>query len=976
MTTQRLAEDRVTVTALLVSHEGARWLPAVLDGLDRQTRPPDRVVAVDTGSTDASPRLLRERLGDDSLLSAPATSSYGAAVAVGLSLLPPVRTVGDPGDPGDPGEGERTEEWVWLLHDDSAPAPDALDRLVAVVAASPSVDVLGPKLREWPSLRRLLEVGVTISGTGRRETGLERGEYDQGQHDRIRDVLAVNTAGMLVRRSVLESLGFDERLPLFGNDIDFGWRAARARHRTVVVPEAVVFHVEAAHREARRNPVGPARFRRAERSAALYTLLVNGSGWALPFTAVRLVLGSVVRALGLLLVRSPGHAVDETVAAVATLGRPWRLLAGRRHRRRTAMVPPRDVRHLLAPPWMPYRHGLDVLSDAAAAVVNRSGGTPGAHRAAAVSPGSGARGETGPVPAESENLPEDTGVLVRLLTSLVAWVFAALVVAALASARGLVGSGYLSGGALLPAPEGALDWWRLYLSSWHDIGTGSSAPAAPYVLPLAALGTLLLGKAWLLVDIVFLLAVPIAAIGAHRFLLRVTSSMSASLWGALAYGVLPVVSGSVQQGRLGTVAATLVLPWLAHAAIFLGPSHSDDRRRRAAWRTALWLALLTAFVPTAWLLAALVGAVALVSGLRGPGRARRMLGAVGTPLVATLVLLLPWTLATWSHQGATSWLFEAGLPAPRLTEALTRWDVALGRPAGSAPAWLSAGVLLAAVAALLRPDTRAAVLRAWVVLVAALAVTALLTAWTFSTPSAPAPQPLWLGFPLLVAQGAAITAAALAGTGIRHRLSGERFGWRQPIGVAVVLVAGLSPVVSLAWWVWSGSDGALDRGRVTAVPTYMTDAAAADPENGILVVRGSPARGFSYVLLRQPGLRIGDDSVLPSARDQAALTSYVENLASAPEATDVSRLSRLGVAYVYAPAPADVTLTGNLDGVSGTTAASATRPGARAWQLEPGAERTGLSRNPDGLRPWLLGLQGLAVLVVVVLAVPTRRSRR
>ena len=85
--------------------------------------------------------------------------------------------------------------------------------------------MLGPKLREWPSLRRLLEMGVTISGTGSRETGLERGEYDQGQHDRLRDVLAVNTAGMLVRRSVREEIGFDPALPLFGNDIDFGWRS-------------------------------------------------------------------------------------------------------------------------------------------------------------------------------------------------------------------------------------------------------------------------------------------------------------------------------------------------------------------------------------------------------------------------------------------------------------------------------------------------------------------------------------------------------------------------------------------------------------------------------------------------------------------------------------------------------------------------------------------------------------------------------
>ena len=97
-----------------------------------------------------------------------------------------------------------TSEWVWILHDDANPDPGALAALLAAAAADPEADVLGPKLREWPSLQRLLELGVTISGTGRRETGLERGEYDQGQHDEVREVLAVNTAGMLVRRSVLE----------------------------------------------------------------------------------------------------------------------------------------------------------------------------------------------------------------------------------------------------------------------------------------------------------------------------------------------------------------------------------------------------------------------------------------------------------------------------------------------------------------------------------------------------------------------------------------------------------------------------------------------------------------------------------------------------------------------------------------------------------------------------------------------------
>ena len=205
-----------SVAALLVSHDGARWLPAVIDGLRAQRSPVDRVVAIDTTSRDDSPELLREAFGE--VHTAPGSTSFPAAVALGLEQV-------------------RDCEWVWILHDDSNPDPGALEALLAAAAADPDADILGPKLREWPSLRRLLEIGVTISGTGRRETGLERGEYDQGQHDDVHTVLAVNTAGMLVRRSVLEKLGgFDQQLPIFGNDVDFGWRAAAAGHKTIVVP--------------------------------------------------------------------------------------------------------------------------------------------------------------------------------------------------------------------------------------------------------------------------------------------------------------------------------------------------------------------------------------------------------------------------------------------------------------------------------------------------------------------------------------------------------------------------------------------------------------------------------------------------------------------------------------------------------------------------------------------------------------------
>lgn len=339
-----------SVAVLLVSHDGARWLPVVVEGLRSQTHAPDHVVCVDTGSRDEGPDLLERSFG--AVRSLPSGTGFPEAVRVAAA------------EAGD-------VEWLWILHDDATPAPDALERLLAAAREHPEADLLGPKLREWPSLRRLLEVGVTISATGRRETGLERGEYDQGQHDDVRRVLAVHSAGLLVRRAVLEELGgFDDRLPLFGNDLDLGWRAAAAGRTTLVVPQAVVFHAEAAHRGVRRTALTGRHTHFHERRGALYTLLANTSSRLLPLLVVRLVLGTLLRVLGYLLVRSPGEALDELAALLAV--RPGVVRAARRERRARTGSPSPAVRGLLAPWWLPYRHGLDAVGDLVAAAGNQA----------------------------------------------------------------------------------------------------------------------------------------------------------------------------------------------------------------------------------------------------------------------------------------------------------------------------------------------------------------------------------------------------------------------------------------------------------------------------------------------------------------------------------------------------------------------------------------------------------------------------
>src|SRR3954464_11165211 len=254
---------RHVVTAVLVAHDGAAWLPETLAALQWQRRPPQRVVAVDTGSADDSRLILERELGASSVIDAPQTTGFGSAVALALDAYAGAPRAPMPGRPGD----AETVEWIWLLHDDCAPGPDALRHLLALGDTSPSVGVIGPKVLAWDDPRVILEIGFTVDTSGRRETGLERGEMDQGQHDAVRDVLAVGTAGALIRRDVWDALGgFDPDLPLFRDDLDFCWRANLAGHRVVVAPHAVVRHAAAASSRRRHLHATDDRPRRADRA--------------------------------------------------------------------------------------------------------------------------------------------------------------------------------------------------------------------------------------------------------------------------------------------------------------------------------------------------------------------------------------------------------------------------------------------------------------------------------------------------------------------------------------------------------------------------------------------------------------------------------------------------------------------------------------------------------------------------------------
>ena len=477
------------------------------------------------------------------------------------------------------------------------------------------------------------------------------------------------------------------------------------------------------------------------------------------------------------------------------------------------------------------------------------------------------------------------------------------------------------------------------------------------------------------VSLVFVAAVPFSLWGAWRFLRvvgRLVVFTGASrwvlLWGATTWSLVPVVSGAWGEGRLGLVVVAALLPWLAHAALgFADPA--ADRRWRAAWRVGLLLALAAAFAPVIWVLAAVLGLVVVAAAtlvVRGAVRDRSVWGPPAAAIGLVPVLLAPWWIPAIQRSAAEGLLLDTGrLPAPTADTL----DLLTGRLDGlGAPWWLGAVLGMLALLALLPRATRIPVLVCWVVALVTSILAAVLGLMSFDL--AATTVDAGLGVLVVVLQGTLIVAAAIGGVG----LGTEEVPWRRLVAGVLVVVAAAVPLGGLAWWL--GSDPAIADGVSTDIPVYMVQSSEEGPEHGILVIRGSVDDGLTYTVRRGDGVTLGEDEVINLTREDKDFTAEVRALVSRPTTAVVDSLGTSGIEYVVLPSPADGDVAAVLDATTGLVQASAEARTTRAWQVDRPLDAAALEGPVSWLRVVLLLVQGVAIVVVAVLCLPTTNPRR
>lgn len=889
------------VTALLVVHDGATWLPEVVASITSQTRGADQILGIDTGSLDSSAKLLKGARIPTVTLNR--TTSFGAAISYGASQLPALI--------------EGVEEWLWILHDDCSLDPHALEELLAAVVERPNIVMVGPKLLGWHDRTHLLEVGLSIATNGTRWTGLENHEYDQGQHDGNHEVLAVNSAGALIRRDVFEELGgFDQNLELFRDDVDFGWRVHAAGHSVLVVTSAIGYHAQAASTERRAIDIEGAPLHRPlllDRRNAAYVLLANSSWWKLPLLALQLLSGAAIRSIGYLFAKLPGYASDEILAIASLLIHPGELFSARKVRKSQRLVSSSTVARFIPSRATQMRIGFNRIVENL-----RSRILPD---------------EVDAAPIMSElDLNEDEEILTPLSTNTWKALFTKPLVL-VATFLLLITFGWtrhrwgsISGGALATSPAGTSDIWRFFVESWHEVGMGSNLAAPAWVVFIGVGSLLTLGNVALLISLFFIVAPFLALWTSHRYLRNLTNSPWLSALTALLYALSPISISAINGGHLGVLVLIVLLPLFL--SIFGEWVEIEKRSIRNLFATSLFIWVLASLNPSLFIIS-IAGSLYLIGrdfftfgkNYREPLFVTRTIRR-SIVLFIPLALSLPTSLTYLIHPSRL--LVEIGLMQPGGGSNLAL----LANPggAGSLPWWsLSPVPLLLLVTYFSVPAARKFAEPGIAFLLLAGAAASFQVYGNGSSNR----EAVFAGAFIAIATLFALVATVIMFDELRSRLENSHINY-QHFAVALVMLVSLSYSATSSLWIFSaGASSPVQRKGADVLPAFL----AIESDAKTLVIRPVKEEKYTslaYYIARGEAITLGQPDV--AIPNEEAITSAVEGLIDNTGVGSSKTFAAFGIKYVFVKNPAQEELIQTIDGLGGFNRASATDAGT-VWKV-------------------------------------------
>lgn len=211
-----------SVTVQILNYNGIRYLRDCLDSVLATDYNDFDVIVIDNASTDGSVEFVKKNYPQVKLVENKKNYGFASALNKNSDAL--------------------RSEYIAFLNNDVVVESNWLGILVDYMEKSRMVAAANPKILFLQDRKEVNSAGgnCDIYGVG---WNRGNGEIDSGQYDRVEEVFYANGAALVIRKDAWLDVGrFDEDYFLYGEDLDWCWRARLKGYKILYSPEAKIYH--------------------------------------------------------------------------------------------------------------------------------------------------------------------------------------------------------------------------------------------------------------------------------------------------------------------------------------------------------------------------------------------------------------------------------------------------------------------------------------------------------------------------------------------------------------------------------------------------------------------------------------------------------------------------------------------------------------------------------------------------------------